>query len=156
MFLPNENLNILYQSYLRRENDLENYLDIFRGIDTRKKRNQDLTADHKFHRIILKGYSIKYILIAEAAPPTGKYIYTDASGNYLLAALKAFNVPNLGRIKTSVGKLEALAKEGILILDLFPFNLNYNLKISGSTLREILIANHLTSDFLINTRLFIQ
>lgn len=152
IFLPNENLNNLYQSYLRRENDLENYLDIFRGIDTRQQRNQDLTAPHKFERIILKGYTIKYILIAEAAPPGSNYIYTDASGDYILGALKAFNVQNLG-ILSPIEKLEELAKNGILILDLFPFNLDFNLTIRGSamTLREILIAKNLTSDFLIST-----
>lgn len=152
IFLPNENLNNLYQSYLRRENNLENYLDIFRGIDTRQKRNQDLTAPHKFERIILKGYSIKYILIAEAAPPGSNYIYADARGDYILGSLKAFNVQNLG-ILSPIEKLEELAKNGILILDLFPFNLDFNLTIRGSamTLREILIAKNLTSDFLIST-----
>lgn len=153
-FLPNYNLHALYDSYLLRENDLEDYLDIFRGIDTRQLRNQNVANPHKFAGILTYGYSVKYILIAEAAPPGNNYIYTNASGDYILAALKAFNVPNLNTL-TTIQKLEALAQNGILVLDLFPFNLDYNLKIRGAgmTLREILIAKNITSDFLINTNI---
>lgn len=153
IFLPNQKLNSLYQSYLRRENDLEDYLDIFRGIDTRQIRSQNINVPHKFEEELVKGHIITYILIAEAAPPGNNYIYTDASGEYILAALKAFNVKNLDEL-SPIAKLEKLAEKGILILDLFPFNLDFNLKIRGAgiTLRESLIAKHITSDFLINTK----
>jgi hypothetical protein len=153
-FLPSNNLNTLYDSYLQRENDLEDYLDIFRGIDTRQLRNQSIANPHKFAGILAHGYSVKYILIAEAAPPGNNYIYTNASGSYILATLKAFNVPNPDRLNP-IQKLVALAQNGILILDLFPFNLDYNLKIKGVglTLREILIDKNITSDFLINTNI---
>ena len=153
-FCPNQNLHILYTSYLVRENALQDYLDIFRGIDTRQLRNQSVAIPHKFAGILAHGYSVKYILIAEAAPPGNNYIYTNASGSYILAALKAFNVPNPERLKP-IQKLVALAQNGILILDLFPFNLDYDLKIKGVglTLREILIGKNITSDFLINTNI---
>jgi hypothetical protein len=151
-FLPYQNLYTLYRTYCTRENHLEDYLDIFRGEDTRQRRNQNIETPHPFAGILHNGYSVRYILIAEAAPPGTNYIYKDASGEYIKAALKAFEVQNLDILKTPQ-KLEALAQNGILILDLFPFNLDYNLLIAGAgiRLREILIDKNITLDFLVNT-----
>lgn len=151
-FLPNQNLHPLYYTYCQRENELEDYLDIFRGVDTRQLRNQNIATHHKFAGILHNGYSVRYILIAEAAPPGNNYIYADANGDYIKAALKAFNVQNID-ILTPIQKLEELAQNGILVLDIFPFNLDYNLNIRGAgmTLREILIDKNITLDFLVNT-----
>ncbi|MFZ4399961.1 MAG: hypothetical protein ACOYO1_08005 [Bacteroidales bacterium] len=114
-----------YDDYVIRENMLQDYLDIFRGKNT------------KFNKEIgIEVPKIKYILIAEAPPPKNKngivYIYNtniENGGPYIDAPLKAFceDETEYRRIKNSgtLGKLIFLAKKGVLILDLFPFAFKY-------------------------------
>jgi len=151
IFCPNQNLQALYASYLIRENALQDYIDIFRGVDTRQLRGQNIDQPHRFQNVLYNGHQINYLLIAEAPPLGFNYIYLDAQGAYITAPLNAFNVQNVGAL-TATQRLEQLANLGILILDLFPFNLNYNININGISLRDRLIGNHITSDFLINTK----
>lgn len=155
-FCPNQNLHILYTSYLVRENALQDYLDIFRGVDTRQFRGQNnpnigQNNPHRFQNILNNGYQVNYLLIAEAPPVGVNYIYQNAMGAYITAALNAFHVQGVGQLNATQ-RLEQLANWGILILDLFPFNLDYNVLVNGLSRRDILIAKHFTSDFFINTK----
>ena len=81
--------------------------------------------DFPFERNELcKGRNIKYILIGEAAPPSGGYIYKDAKGSYITAPLSA-----LGLSPTRMSRTERLlefANNGFLLLDLFPFAIDFN------------------------------
>ena len=128
-----------YNDYIIRENMLEDYLDLFRGRNTRNQRAITPTNWHYKHPFFdVKGNSmlkekpcIKYILIAEAAPQVIgnviKYIYNIniAGGTYLTAPLKAFNTNNVDNLNP-IERLLELARNGVLLIDLFPFALNYN------------------------------
>lgn len=129
-----------FEQYIIRENMLEDYLDLFRGKNTRNQRaiptaNLDY-ENHPFfdvndNSVLNEKPCIKYILIAEAAPQVNnniiKYIYNIniAGGAYITAPLKAFNINNLNNLNTT-GRLLELARNGVLIIDLFPFALDYN------------------------------
>jgi hypothetical protein len=145
VFQPNINPHNLYQSYLTRENCLEDYLDIFRGYDTRDQRQQNNSLPHRFLHLFNANYNIKYILIAEAAPFGENYIYLNAKGAYITAPLNAFNVPNVGN-PNATNRLAELAASGVVILDLFPFNLQFN----NNGLRNQLIQNNTTLNYLID------
>lgn len=128
-----------FEQYIIRENMLEDYLDLFRGINTRNQRSippANWYYEHPFfdlngNSLLNEKPCIKYILIAEAAPQVNdnviKYIYNIniAGGAYITAPLKAFNTNNLNNLNTTERLIE-LARNGILIIDLFPFALNYN------------------------------
>lgn len=131
-----------HAEYCARENALEDYLDIFRGTDTRSKRGVNTKEDHPYEALFKNNLEIKYVLIAEAAPSTGKYIYTTADGPYITSVLRAIakNVPE----KTIDRKLE-LANHGILILDLFPFAIDYN-----TDIRNALNNNNKVTDSFFN------
>ena len=146
-FNPNANIQQLYQSYLVRENHFEDYLDIFRGLDTRLQRQQNVNLPHRFQNILQNGYSINYILIAEAAPFGANYIYYNGSGSYITAPLNAFFVNNVGNMN-AINRLSTLAANGVIILDLYPFNLQFNLK--QGALRNQLIKNNTTFNYLMN------
>lgn len=135
-----------YADYLSRENFLEDYLDIFRGRDTRALRG--LPGPHPFHaQLSDPGFvapKITYILIGEAAnslSPT--FFYNPAHlrpTNWLRSPLEAFG---LGRPypKMPAAKIEALfalAMEGFLLLDLYPFAVDYSQIILGRTLRSLI------------------
>ena len=135
--IPNQNCPD-FEQYIIRENMLEDYLDLFRGINTRNQRAIPPANWYYEHPFFLNGNSvlnekpcIKYILIAEAAPQVNnnaiKYIYNKniAGGAYITAPLNAFNTNNVNNLNTTERLLE-LARNGILILDLFPFALDYN------------------------------
>jgi len=144
-YIANANLHQLYQSYLARENHLEDYIDIFRGQDTRLQRQQNAILPHRFQNIINNGYAINYILVAEAAPHGVNYIYSNGSGSYITAPLHAFLVNNVRNLN-AINRLEMLAEHGVIILDLFPFNLQFNL--NQGALRNQLIQNNTTLDYL--------
>lgn len=122
-----------YNEYLERENLFKKYL---KGITS-------------------SGKKIKYILVAEAPPLSkinkkGKLIETyfyDIShlGNtpYFKAVCKAFNII-LSNPLTNTSKTDALlelANKGVILLDLFPFALDY------SKLRKKLLGNGITKNF---------
>jgi len=148
-----------FKEYIIRENMLEDYLDLFRGINTRNQRAitpknwyyKHPFFDEKGNSILKEKPCIKYILIAEAAPQVIKgllkYIYNIniAGGAYITAPLKAFNINNLNNLNTTDRLLE-LAKKGVLIIDLFPFAINYN------EIREQL-NNGCVTDYFFNDKL---
>ena len=124
----------LYQAYLDRENFLEDYLDIFRGRDTRATRG--LSGSHPFHAQLsdplFVAPKIAYVLIGEAAhSSSATFFYNPAhlkSTNWLRSPLKAFGL-GIAYPKTSKEKIDglfALAMKGFLLLDLYPFTLAYS------------------------------
>ena len=85
-----------------------------------------LIVDYDFpfdRKELCKGRSIKYILIGEAAPPSGSYIYKDAKGSYIFAPLSAVGL-NPTRMSRTERLLE-FANNGFLLLDFFPFAINF-------------------------------
>ena len=62
VFLQNLNLQNLYQSYLTRENCLEDFLDIFRGYDSRAQRQQNNNLPHRFQHLFNNNYNNKVLL----------------------------------------------------------------------------------------------
>ena len=81
--------------------------------------------DFPFERNELcKGRNIKYILIGEAAPPSGGYIYKDAKGSYITAPLSAVGLSPARMSRTE--RLLEFANKGFLLLDFFPFAINFN------------------------------
>ncbi len=133
-----------YADYLSRENFLEDYLDIFRGRDTRAARG--LAGPHPFHaqlsNPVFVAPKIAYLLIGEAAnslSPTFFYNPDHSNHtNWLGAPLEAFGLgiayPNTPKEK--IDALFALAMKGFLLLDLYPFAIDYSKKSAGKTLRS--------------------
>lgn len=97
-----------------------------------------LVVDHDFPYRKLLGVKrkVKYLLIGEAAPAGGKYIYKDAMGSYMTAPLRASGI-NTDNLK-SIERLSEFAKKGFLHLDLFPFAFDFK---KYSSLREKLSAD---------------
>ncbi|WP_295237849.1 hypothetical protein [Sediminibacterium sp.] len=83
--------------------------------------------------------SIKYILLGEAPPSSGNYIYSDASGSYITAPLEACGIKTKKLNKKS--RLQQFTQNGFLLMDLYPFALDYNKKIGNKTIRKILAEN---------------
>ena len=144
-FLPNQNIAPIFKSYLIRENHLEDFLDIYRGKDTRAKRGIDDGSVHRFANLFTLKYKIQYILVAEAAPVGNSYIYDNASGLYITAPLGAFNIKNTRNLCPDK-RLSSLAASGILVLDLLPFNLAFKEK--NGYLRNRLIEKGTTWKYL--------
>jgi hypothetical protein len=94
-----------YKEYLKREEFFETYLKT------------------------LSGSEVKYILVAEAAPFSGAYFYNYSNVEglatpYFRAPCDLFNISRTPlTIDTAKNALYELAKEGVLLLDLFPFAL---------------------------------
>lgn len=144
-----------YCNYLIREHMFEDYLDIFRGRDTRAIRHIQLCEEwyypHPYFEnnvCLIDTPALKYIMIGEAAPSkSGTYFYDINQINntaWLSAPLKAFfnagmtTVPYM-KPTNSLEKrdlLLELAKQGYLLIDLFPFAINYN------NIRKKLIKEH--------------
>lgn len=150
-----------YQEYVIRENMFEDFLDIFRGKNTRNKRlctSEILNYLHPFFNdagtIILEKPSIKYVLIGEAAPKKKEdnnelelikqltYIYNieiSGGGQYITSILNAFKQKDPEK---TVDRLIEIAKQEVILFDIFPFALNYTPKI-----RETLNKSGLTEYF---------
>jgi len=78
--------------------------------------------DFPFERNELcKGRNIKYILIGEAPPSTGNYIYKGDQTGYITAPLSAMGIGRLNEFE----RLVAFADAGYLLLDLFPFAIDF-------------------------------
>jgi hypothetical protein len=146
-----------YCDYLIREHMFEDYLDIFRGVNTRDHRTIKLCEEwyypHPYFEnniCLIDTPALKYIMIGEAAPSKcGTYFFDINQINntaWLSAPLNAFfnadmtTVPYI-KPKTSIEKrdlLLELANQGYLLIDLFPFAVNYknirqNLNITGAS-----------------------
>ena len=134
-----------YCNYLIREHMFEDYLDIFRGRDTRAIRHIQLCEEwyypHPYFEnnvCLIDTPALKYIMIGEAAPSkSGTYFYDINQINktaWLSAPLNAFYNAKLSEISYAKPKtkdekkklLVELAKQGYLLIDLFPFAINYN------------------------------
>ncbi|RAR73790.1 hypothetical protein [Flavobacterium aciduliphilum] len=161
-----------YADYVIRENMLEDYLDIFRGINTRNIRpfipvggwyyphpffNADGTS------ILVNIPCIKYILIGEACPSFGVNYFYDITmiqgQGYLKAAYDA-TYNGLGPVipwaplhhpTDKINKLLDLALRGVLLVDIFPFAIDYNTNVHHLgfmlPLREVLINTGITNSF---------
>lgn len=144
----------LYDEYIIRENMFQDYLDIFRGINTRGNiaiRPEEPAIwyyEHPFFNaigtpLLRNTPCINNVFIAEAPPQVNggviKYVYNLqlAGGAYITAPLQAFDINTNGM--PTIDRLINLAQLGILIIDIFSFAINYNdirvdLNILGSTL----------------------
>lgn len=157
-----------YNEYLEAENMLEDYLDIFRGVNTRNERGNDGNEwyyEHPFFNgdipKLKEKPCIKYIMIGEARPKLenkpGTYFYNvNHLGNtsWLREPYKAFFGHWGGLPRTPQDKIKILlnlATRGYILIDLFPFALNYGSRFNngGRTLRQIL-ANTGVGNFFFN------
>jgi hypothetical protein len=98
-----------YADYIQREQLRQQYLQRFR-----------------------QGQFIQYILLGEAAPSSGNYIYLDAKGAYITAPLGSVGRPKI----KNAARLSALSQHGFALFDLYPFALNYNQQVRGRSIRE--------------------
>jgi hypothetical protein len=118
--------------------DLNN---VFTVIDGKGVVRLIVDYDFPFNRNALcKGREIKYILIGEAAPPSGNYIYKDARGSYITAPLTAVGLN--AALMSRAERLLEFANNGFLLLDFFPFAINFG------TMRIVL--NNVILGFFIN------
>ena len=145
--MSDEEKRRLYQDYAIRENQLEDYLDIFRGRNTRAERQFMADVPHRFEALLENKHQVRFLLIAEAAPNNGNYIYSDARGAWITAPLNAFNTPNVTDLNAEQ-RLSALAANGIVILDLFPFNFPFGN--NGGALRDLCMQNGTTGRFFLD------
>lgn len=143
-----------YQDYLDRENFFQDYLDIFRGIDTRAARG--LAGPHPFGTYLLLNPipAINYILIGEAAHPQNPtYVYNPnhwGPTRWLSAPLGAFNIAggNPTNFQDKIIALYNLAANGFLLLDLYPFAINFgNIR---NRLNYLPFWNHLVNSVNVN------
>jgi hypothetical protein len=125
-----------YDEYVIRENQYQDYLDIFRGRSTRLMRG--LNAKHPYQEYLNPENPpcIKKIMIGEAAPPLNPiinplrdaenfYFYNThhvGSTGYFIAPCTAFNIEG----QDKANKLFDLAIKGVLLIDLFPFAVTYS------------------------------
>lgn len=154
-----------YIDYVVRENMFEDYLDIFRGKNTRNTRENRPNEWYYEHPFFLENgnarvnkNTIKYILIGEACPLNGiNFFYNINEINnrgqvYLRAIYNAqypldlenFNWNRLNNTDDKINRLIDLAERGVLLIDIFPFSLNYQ------SVRQILNNLGTTSSFFNN------
>ena len=98
-----------------------------------------LVVEHDFRfseESFNKQREIKYVLIGEAPPSSGKFIYIDASGSYITAPLRANGHKTIS--EDSAKRLEKFAESGYVLLDLFPFSFDFN---SHKKLRKTLASS---------------
>lgn len=151
-----------FEHYIIRENMLEDYLDLFRGVNTRNQRAQSPANwyyEHPFFNVngnsaLNEKPCIKYILIAEACPENNTNYFYDVreiSGQTYLRVVynasyndnhQVINWQRLNNINDKIDKLISLASRGVLLLDIFPFALKYN-----SNLRTIINESLVTNSF---------
>lgn len=136
-----------YSDFLIAERMLEDYLDIFRGHNTRES-GLKMPYPHPFfdtkgNSILSKKPCIKYILIGEARPPKKGCNLNDCGGDksntffYDIRHIKSTPWLNAPRINwgcssyspcpnDKIQTLLCLASKGVLLLDLFPFAVSYS------------------------------
>jgi hypothetical protein len=86
--------------------------------------------DFPYYGKLCENRSIKYILIGEAPPSTGNYIYKGDNTGYITAPLSAMGIGGLGEFE----RLVAFADAGYLLLDLFPFAIDFKNTIINRTM----------------------
>ena len=143
-----------YNDYVIRCNFYEDYLDIFRGEDTRPHRGGGNNPFFKGGLKLDETPKIKYIMIGEACPPLNvpdlnnyKPLAGDKKNTYFynITHLKQTHYLNSPRIiwdcppfkpcpKNKIETLFCLAQKGYLLLDLYPFAIKYS-----TPIRELLI-----------------
>jgi len=152
-----------YNVFCERENLLQDYLDIFRGFNSRGMPLlrpyplQNIQSPHPFfNKNKTPTTKIKYILIGEAPPNGGiNYFYdtTAITGQaYLLAIFNAeyggtgpgFTLTSPLTSALKINALIDLAKRGVLLLDLFPFATDYT---SKGIKRNNLVTDGVASSF---------
>lgn len=161
----NSNVNIAntpldFPDYLKRENMLEDYLDLFRNKDTSRERdssknpyfNDQSRIEDELNKPVGE-FCISYLLTGEAPPAnSANYLYDyGAIGNnaYLGAVFNAqyptdkkrYNLAKFLQTHSKLDALVVLASRGVLVLDIFPFALQYS-----TSLRRSLNKTN-TSDF---------
>ena len=164
-----------YNEYLVAENMLEDYLDIFRGINTRNERGNDGNEwyyEHPFFNgdtpKLKEKPCIKYIMIGEARPLPNCFDFNDClpingdTNNSYFYNIQHVNVKqpwlNAPRLawecptfkpcpSNKTETLLCLASKGVLLLDLFPFAIRYS-----TNLRDRLNISGSTRNFWDDTR----
>lgn len=156
-----------YQDYLESENMFEDYLDIFRGENTRSKRSNGLTEWYYEHPFfdgekpkLENKPCIKYVMIGEARPKSNPvkvnscgadenntYFYNTKHVGDTLWLSQPFKVlcptgwvkPKCKQNKVEI--LLQLAMAGYVLIDLFPFAIKFTGKIRGQ-LNERGVTSH--------------
>ena len=157
-----------YHEYQQSENMFEDYLDIFRGINTRNERSSDNNKwyyEHPFFNgeksKLDKRPCIKYIMIGEARPITKTQMFNVCGGdenntyfynithvkqtNWLKEPFLAFYLAPWVKPSCPIDKIDILlqlASQGYILIDLFPFAINYT-----STIRKKINRLGLTNYF---------
>lgn len=88
--------------------------------------------------------TIKHILLGECAPDTGNYIYVDGLNSYITAPLKAVGY----NTKKKFDRINAFMESGFLLIDLYPFAINY--KDIRTELTENIEFQQIIHQYLIN------
>jgi hypothetical protein len=142
-----------YNYYVIRENQYQDYLDIFRGHNTRGVRiaphggwyyNHPFFNDNGLvYEYTVENPQIQYFLIGEAARPLGvnnTYFYdiNHGTSDYFTAPCSAFNVG----VATKAIRLFNLAMQGVVLIDIFPFAVSYS-----TDFRNFLNDNDITENF---------
>lgn len=97
---------------------------------------------------------IDKILIGEAAPSSGKYVYQDALGAYMTAPLAAAELargqknPKYPPANQPQSRLRKFANDGFALLDLYPFAIDYS-KIRNSLAADAGFQNHIFHNLMI-------
>lgn len=165
-----------YDEYIIRENMFQDYLDIFRGENTRNTETirpivpENWYYDHPFFNPdgtskLKTKPCVKYVLIAEACPVLGANYFYDITElapfgqGYLIAAYNTiYNglgpvIPwsPLQNFIDKLNKLLDLASRGVLLVDIFPFAIDYNINVRYLNrlrpIREVLNDTGITNLF---------
>lgn len=135
-----------YDEFIISERMLEDYLDIFRGFNSRDG-NIDMPYNHPFfdaegNPLLSTKPSIKYILIGEARPQNVAPSLNECNGDF--ANTYFYNINHVGMTpwlnaprlnwgcpqfwpcpNDKIQTLLCLASNGVLLLDIFPFAIQY-------------------------------
>jgi hypothetical protein len=142
-----------YVDYCERECYFQDYLDLFRGVNTRAARVCACPNPHPYLKDLgTKKREIKYVLIAEA-PTSTTYFYnpTHSYSAYFWEPYTAL-IDEWQERDLTLSKLDLLIKfadKGVLLLDLFPYAIDYN-PIRDSIIQNRLHLNYWESDIEIN------
>jgi len=122
------------RQYLQYNQHMEDYIDLFRGRNTRRERwLSDPDAPHPYEALLQNNNpigQIRYILISEAPPKEVRSTYFYNSNHldrthWLNAPLGAFDYPvNPKSKEEKIAALEHLARQGVLVLELYPIPLS--------------------------------
>lgn len=162
-----------YNEYVESENKFEDYLDIFRGINTRMERSGSSNIkwyyDHPFFNgdklKLEKKPCIRYVMIGEARPKPNEPVINNCGGDenntyfynvthvkntrWLSEPCRAFNTlltrPSCPNQKAAL--LLDLASKGYVLVDLFPFAITFTSSIRKK-MNDLGITNFFYSNYL--------